>query len=124
VGTSEGRGGRDDSVYLSKCCINIKFVNCFLEIGLWRLFLTTGGKAENIPRIDSRPKNPLVGTQDLFCEVAKRHLPILMGQKYADVVLNCLNCVDEVIDDAADGYGPDVNHRISTGVRYIEKVCE
>lgn len=63
--------------------------------------------------------------KDRFVAMAETTLPNKFGQKYSEVVLSCLTCLDknnnrfgdagEVEEQSEDG--------VSVGVRYIDKVC-
>lgn len=106
---------------------------CLLEIGLWESFLDyqndeTKEHANPSPvlthptlrenadfRHPSAIKNSLVA-------LARDALPLKMGEKYAEVVVTCLTCLDE--DNVSFGDESEFvdEDGILVGVRYIEKV--
>ncbi|KAJ5127737.1 hypothetical protein N7448_008516 [Penicillium atrosanguineum] len=105
---------------------------CLLEIALWRSFVELEGDAAT-PWSDLR-----IGTA--ICEkdarrggfaikkqltmLAKARLPALVGDRYTDIVLACLGCLDKNEDNVFDMQGIDTRDEdgIIIGVRYIENV--
>ena len=55
--------------------------------------------------------------------LATNELPILMGQKYTQVVISCLTCLDSDNDRFGDESEFEDEDGIKVGVRFIEKVC-
>ena len=105
---------------------------CLLEIGLWRSFLNWDADSEIvsaneafISRSDLAIKDPrkkAFGIKRLFTQAARERLPGLMGQRYADVVVACLTCLDAGNVDFGDETALDDDDGTLVGVRYVEKV--
>lgn len=105
---------------------------CLLEIGLWTSFVVreTGS--------DQSTPNPILQIESLLSlrnqtkkafeiknrltEIAKTDLPNKTGNKFTDVVVSCLNCLDE----KENGFGHSEEFQdadgILVGVRFIEEV--
>ncbi|KAJ5909518.1 hypothetical protein N7504_004161 [Penicillium tannophilum] len=97
---------------------------CLLEIGLWDSFVSSEGRANfSLPEFESDPsafnRNSML--KDYFMALAKAQLPIRMGEKYAEVVVNCLSCMDEANEDFGDEQDFEDDDGILIGVKYIEK---
>lgn len=98
---------------------------CLLEIGLWRSFVSYD-TSKSPPRIGllgslANPRSPSESKAALV-QMAKKQLPSKVGNKYCDIVVNCLTCFDgDNIDFADELQSPDKTG-IQIGVRYIEKV--
>ncbi|KAK3112369.1 hypothetical protein LTR53_011434 [Teratosphaeriaceae sp. CCFEE 6253] len=102
---------------------------CLLEIGLWESLLTyIAGQGEPRPgvmleqgqatlerRSPRRIKEQLVG-------LARHRLPRKMGDRYSDVVINCLTCLDDDNVDFATHSDFEDADGVLVGVRYIEKI--
>ena len=58
-----------------------------------------------------------------FASVATEQLPILMGQKYTQVVISCLTCLDKDSEGFGDESEFEDEDGIKVGMRFIEKVC-
>jgi serine/threonine protein kinase len=104
---------------------------CLLEIGLWRSFVIYYDE-------DSRPTpSPVLAildgsekdeikkaflVKDTLVSLAKQRLPSRMGDKYTEIVVTCLTCLDG--SDAT--FGDDSEFKdadgVLIGVRYVEKV--
>ncbi|KAJ5820545.1 hypothetical protein N7474_006136 [Penicillium riverlandense] len=54
--------------------------------------------------------------------MAKEILPIKMGNKYAQVVVNCLTCMEDTNEDFGDQSQFEDEDGILIGVKYIEKI--
>ena len=54
---------------------------------------------------------------------AKRHLSKRMGERYEEIVVNCLTCLDQDNADFGDQSEFEDMDGVLVGVRYIEKVC-
>ena len=54
--------------------------------------------------------------------LASHRLPPILGQRYANVVVSCLTCLDPENEDFSDCENPEDPDKIFIGVRYIEKV--
>ncbi|OQD94855.1 hypothetical protein PENSOL_c023G01260 [Penicillium solitum] len=87
---------------------------CLLEIGLWESFVSS----EN--RTHLSVENGLL--KDQYTKLAKEKLPIRMGEKYRQVVVNCLSCIDTTNKDFGDESEFEDNDGILIGVKYIEKI--
>jgi hypothetical protein len=101
---------------------------CLLEIGLWTSFVTYD--IGNIPELDSKALGidesqvPLsdCALKDRLVHLAKTDLPISMGSTYAEIVANCLTCLDEENNDFGDRSEFEDEDGILIGLKYIEKV--
>ena len=103
-----------------------------LEIGLWTSFvIELEGSTELTPApelditrhlAESNPRKRAAVIKESLIEAAERRLPSKMGQKYTNIVLSCLTCLDKI----DNGFGNEDNFMdkdgISVGVRYIENV--
>lgn len=94
---------------------------CLLEIGLWKpiklLIEDAIRSGSNTHRNDRDPINSRQGQfKSIFEDLANTKLPPVMGDRYRDVVINCLTCLDpdnlEFADDS-----------ISADAKYIDRVC-
>lgn len=104
---------------------------CLLEIGLWESFvlyhdeggdpsLSTVLAIGNDAGKDKIKKAFLI--KDALVDLAKQRLPSRMGDKYTDVVVTCLTCLDESNIDFGDDTEFEDADGVLVGVRYIEKV--
>lgn len=98
---------------------------CLLEVGLWESFVsyTDGRPPEPGPGLhtlqeDAHPSK----LKEFFTDMARNRLPLIMGDRYTDIVTTCLTC----LDDDNDGIGSEAELNdedgILVGVRFIEKV--
>ncbi|OQE43571.1 hypothetical protein PENCOP_c003G04896 [Penicillium coprophilum] len=104
---------------------------CLLEIALWQSFV-------QINEVSSSPW-PDLGIQNAISDkdarrggfaikkqllaLAKDRLPCLVGDRYTDIVIACLCCLDESKDNIFEaGSHVKDNDGIIIGVRYIENV--
>jgi hypothetical protein len=101
-----------------------------LEIGLWESFVCYENNAtEPIsgPCLDISLQDPAFNKPILIKEhlvpLAERALPRQMGERYKEVVVNCLTCLDEDNRDFGDQTEFEDRDGVLIGVRYIEKVC-
>lgn len=117
---------------------------CLLEIGMWQSLATFQRGDEHCPhpaemlpvyrKLGSteaglegvsygaiEPGGPLLVQQTLV-QLAKAHLPSRMGDKYTEVVVNCLTCLDDDNKDFGNKNEFQDEDGIAIGVRYIEKV--
>jgi len=117
---------------------------CLLEIGLWQslvVYNSSGAEmSESIQglSIEDRPtpsallselSNPdkdgmskASMVKDALVMLAQRDLPSRMGDRYTDVVISCLTCLDPDNADFSDENEFKDEDDITIGVRYIEKV--
>jgi hypothetical protein len=100
-----------------------------LEIALWRSFVLLkldGDGVECIPnphsceftdRITGRLKSPRE-IQRIFMNKAEEYIPLVLGEKFRDIVLMCLNSVDGAFgtDDLLDEDG------VIVGLIFIQRV--
>ncbi|KAJ9354379.1 hypothetical protein DTO027B9_4722 [Paecilomyces variotii] len=92
---------------------------CLLEIGLWGSLVNPDG-TRNTSLIPTEPNGLLL--QNHFLSLAKQQLPLSMGDKYTEVVVNCLSPMS-MTDLDADGPGEfEDENGFLIGVRFIEKV--
>ncbi|KAJ5356300.1 hypothetical protein N7517_010909 [Penicillium concentricum] len=103
---------------------------CLLEIGLWSSFVyylddQTVPSSElpitNLLTAKNKRKGA-VGIKSVLIDLAKSHLPRIMGRIYTDTVINCLTCLDSdslLFQDESEFEDED---GILVGVRYIEKI--
>ena len=103
---------------------------CLLEIGIWDSFVIPGsdgtcpktGPALDI-QADLHTKKPAVLIKRTLVTMATARIPALMGQRYADLVLACLTCLDP---GDTNRFGKEVDLHdddgILVGVQYVEKV--
>ncbi|KAJ5520804.1 hypothetical protein N7463_001257 [Penicillium fimorum] len=98
---------------------------CLLEIGLWGSFITREGHI-NLPAVYAEIDIPTLARngflKDHFTELAKNDLPSKIGDKYAQVVANCLTCMDDTNEDFGDLSQFEDEDGILIGVKFIEKV--
>lgn len=102
---------------------------CLLEIGLWRSFiLDPNGRSWPLPEVDTKriPGKEAVRKAHVLKEryqaLAQSDLPATMGQRYADVVLSCLTCLDHNDTEFGDERDFEDDDEMLVGVRYMEKV--
>lgn len=105
---------------------------CLLEIGLWRSFVEAEADgATPIPwselNIDAaiHEKDARRGGFAIKKELttlAKTRLPSMVGDRYTDLVIACLCCLDRGEDNVFEALGVEVKDKdgIIIGVRYIE----
>ncbi|KAH8650030.1 hypothetical protein BX600DRAFT_517248 [Xylariales sp. PMI_506] len=128
---------------------------CMLEVGLWESFIeydpppAGGGRA--MPRfgrsyanfqawLDAQPvqrqrpgsMSQAVTTsvafrlKDYLVELARTRLPSCMGERYTNVVLACLTCLDEDVLDGNDDYEDDIQVAVrfnETIMRNLNEIC-
>jgi hypothetical protein len=112
-----------------------------LEIGLWTSFILHGEDPETTtrtpnpildPQHPGHPRNPLgfsTENKKMLEKLAETQLPMLLGSRYTGIVLQCLQCFDDV-DEQGEGtegsgetYWTDEDG-VVVGVRYIENILE
>jgi hypothetical protein len=101
---------------------------CLLEIGVWESFVHF--KHEAIPskllpayiEEDEEEYKKAKRVKNFLVELAKERLPSRMGDKYTEVVVNCLTCLDTDNVDFGDPTEFEDEDGVQIGVRYIEKV--
>lgn len=96
---------------------------CLLEIALWKSFVlwdAYGAKVQKSPeseQIFRGTKTPFE-VKERLVEMARQKIPTRLGNRYAEVTIACLKCLD---DGGEDGE-PLVDGGTSVEVSYIEKV--
>ncbi|KAK7910734.1 hypothetical protein PG985_013215 [Apiospora marii] len=107
---------------------------CLLEIGLWESFVDYDDKLVPQPgRHIAAMRGWLVANgrgqqmrisdfKDYVTSLATDQLPNVMGQRYTDVVMTCLTCLD--VDNHGIGNEADVDDTdgIIVAVRFVEKI--
>ena len=104
---------------------------CLLEIGLWESFVVYHDEGSdpspstvltvlNDPEKDEIKKAYLV--KDALVDLAKQRLPSRIGDKYTEIVVTCLTCLDESNTDFGDSSEFEDADGVLIGVRFIEKV--
>ncbi|KAK2766644.1 hypothetical protein FQN54_005955 [Arachnomyces sp. PD_36] len=102
---------------------------CLLEIALWQSFVTREENELTTPWVDLGIQEAIsdkdarrggFAAKRKLVTLAKDRLPSLVGDRYTDIVLACLCCLDEgegnVFSNVKDNDG------IVVGVRYIENI--
>lgn len=102
---------------------------CLLEIGLWESFVeyeadgttakATAGLQIHVEHHEERYPQVL---KEHLVSLARNRLPLHMGERYADVVVNCLTCLDADNVDFGDPQEFQDEDGVLVGVKYIEKV--
>jgi hypothetical protein len=112
-----------------------------LEIGLWESFTIRKSESDSSSNTDREFRPALfLAIEELLklkdtrakafaikkrlVEITKQQLPFKTGEKYANIVLDCLTCLDP--DNERFGNQAELQDQdgIAVGVRYIEKVIE
>jgi hypothetical protein len=90
-----------------------------LEVGLWSTFVEYPGTCTGI----AVPRRAFKNKQILE-ELAEQNLPRIIGQKYTDVVLLCLRCLNE--DDDAGLLSDYNSHRgeVDIGIQFVYSVLD
>ena len=102
---------------------------CLLEIGLWESFVSYEETVSPLPTAalgitaDSLEFKEPVPIKEHLVALAKRDLPKRMGERYEEIVVNCLTCLDEDNADFGDQTEFEDPDGILVGVKYIRKVC-
>lgn len=102
---------------------------CLLEVGLWESFVSyEDSTTAPLPAavlgitLDSPQfKQPALMKESLI-DLAKRELPKRMGERYEEIVVNCLTCLDQDNADFGDQSEFEDADGVLVGVKYIEKV--
>jgi hypothetical protein len=87
---------------------------CLLEVGLWESFVDSESHTH------FSIENGML--KDQFIILAKEKLPSRMGERYVQVVVNCLSCLDQTNEDFCNQSEFKDDDGILIGVKYIEKV--
>ncbi|KAG7294543.1 hypothetical protein NEMBOFW57_004618 [Staphylotrichum longicolle] len=101
---------------------------CLLEIGLWEPLVEYAGWDDTSEPEYGRVCRDFVGTnkpwvffKDYLVELAERELPQRMGDRYAEVVVTCLTCLDRDGNFGDESEVADADG-ILVGVRFIETI--
>ena len=104
---------------------------CLLEVGLWESFVSyKDDVTAPLPTaalgvtLDSPKFRQPVLMKEHLTTLAKQHLPKRMGERYVEVVVNCLTCLDQDNADFGDQSEFEDPDGVLVGVKYIEKVCQ
>lgn len=66
-------------------------------------------------------RRPVLMKEHLIA-ISKHELPKRMGERYRDIVVNCLTCLDQDNTDFGDQSEFEDMDGVLLGVRYIEKI--
>ena len=104
---------------------------CLLEIGLWESFVSYENDATGpLPSVvlditvDSPEFKQPALMKEFLVALAKRDLPKRMGERYEEIVVNCLTCLDQDNADFGNQSEFEDLDGVLVGVKYIEKVCQ
>ncbi|ODM16477.1 hypothetical protein SI65_07984 [Aspergillus cristatus] len=102
---------------------------CLLELALWRSFVQYDGDTAvpcseldiTAAISDKDPRRGAFAIKKKLVAMAEHRLPSSMGDRYTDLTVACLTCLD---NGESNTFGYDVKDEdgIVVGVRYIEKV--
>ncbi|KAI4941412.1 hypothetical protein J4E86_010444 [Alternaria arbusti] len=103
---------------------------CLLEIGMWRTLVTYSSTKEASPSqllpppgyTEKKEVTKAASLKETLVGIAQRELPSCMGDKYTDIVVTCLRCLDEDNPEFGDKTQFEDEDGITIGVRYIQKV--
>jgi hypothetical protein len=108
---------------------------CLLEIGVWRtpvVYNETDTDNEDgpkpfslIPLLNNTEQSEVQKAfqlKDSLVTIAQRELPSRMGDKYTEIVISCLTCLDDSNPDFSDESEFKDEDDVIIGVRYIEKI--
>jgi hypothetical protein len=109
-----------------------------LEIGLWTSFIGYGAPQNGehpvaLPNLDAIRMSMADGVKSstkqafeckhIFEDLAENQLPTVMGQKYTDVVLSCLRCLDGTENDTGAAVADYLDENgVVVGVRFVESI--
>lgn len=102
---------------------------CLLEIGLWESFILCEDVSGPCAPADALGlnlqspefQNPMLMKKHLV-DMAQKELPKRIGERYMEVVVNCLTCLDKENVDFGNQKEFEDEDGVLIGVRYIEKV--
>ncbi|KAI5843083.1 hypothetical protein DFP73DRAFT_95441 [Morchella snyderi] len=94
---------------------------CLLEIALWKSFVlyddySTPRRPEDFQCLDKKSGREV---KEILVNMARELVPKTLGNRYAEVTISCLKCLDD--DDGNDFDFMD-EEGISVGVGYIERI--
>lgn len=95
---------------------------CLLEIALWKSFVLydDNGIPQRSAESERLDKKNGYEVKDMLVTMAREMIPKRLGNRYAEVTISCLKCLDD--DDDDDNWDHLDEEGISVGVSYIEKV--
>ena len=102
---------------------------CLLEVGLWESFVSYE-KGITVPlpaatlgiTLESPELRQPILLKEHLLALAKRDIPLRMGERYKEVVVNCLTCLDEDNTDFGDQSEFEDQDGVLVDLKYIEKV--
>lgn len=96
---------------------------CLLEIALWKSFVLRDPFGAAMPSVESKRLieggGDAAGIKDKLVEMAREMIPTSLGNRYAEVTISCLQCMDPDGGDNAESLSDE---ETSVGAGYIEKV--
>ncbi|KAK5654582.1 hypothetical protein OQA88_7211 [Cercophora sp. LCS_1] len=117
---------------------------CLLELGLWQSFVSYKQDGEDLGESEQTPSEALTqlfeefnlnetgvegrlagaSAKDELTRLAKTRLPLKLGDRYTEVVVTCLTCLDEENTDFFGQAEEDMQDQdgVLIGTRFIEKV--
>ncbi|KAF1965572.1 hypothetical protein BU23DRAFT_560927 [Bimuria novae-zelandiae CBS 107.79] len=101
---------------------------CLLEIGMWKSFVEFEDADNATPMewigqyVHGEDQGRAIRLKEHLVGLAQEGLPGKMGDKYSEVVVNCLTCLDESNEDFGDPEEFEDEDGVQIGVRYIEKI--
>jgi hypothetical protein len=104
---------------------------CLLEIGLWESFViyhdegSDPSPSTDLTILSDADKDEIKSAflvKDALVDIAKQRLPSRMGDRYTEIVVTCLTCLDKSNTDFGDDSEFEDADGVLIGVRYIEKV--
>jgi hypothetical protein len=104
---------------------------CLLEIGLWESFVTHHDEGSDplpstlLTVLNDPEKDEIkraLRVKDALVDLAKQRLPSRIGDKYTEIVVTCLTCLDESNTEFGDSSEFEDADGVLIGVRFIEKV--
>lgn len=99
---------------------------CLLEIGLWTSFVRTE-EGRIVTEFDTDvftkdPRKRAFAIKTKLLLAADEKLPLLMGQRFKQIVERCLTCLDDETTSTWDQVEEKCNSDIDVGVEFIENV--
>ncbi|KAL5358102.1 hypothetical protein BJX96DRAFT_173135 [Aspergillus floccosus] len=106
---------------------------CPLEIALWESFVNLDSRGQLTPWSglnitaalqDTDQRRGAFAVKERLVDMAKDALPSLVGERFTGIVLACLCCLDQSVDNALwDPKELQDRDGIVVGVKYIENSC-
>lgn len=107
---------------------------CLLEVGLWESFVSYTDQLDPEPGLGLDPMRAWLvdnGYGERACashlkmfltETARKRLPLVMGERYTDIVTTCLTFLDKDEDGIGNDDGLDDGDGILVGLWFVEKI--